>query len=269
MPDDEDSAAAPEDQYSVPAPDLEGPAADDYREALAKSLLWVNIDDEQRLDAIAAEVTLGDMRRRTLPDWLRVGKGIAALEQEVICQANADRGKRYNQKWRDLAPAHIRDMDQSCRSNTKWLWLNREAVQTWWNTVPADRRDRWGHPSTIKLQYEKAHRPEADDEAEPDAEDRPDRQRQGPARQRRAAAAALDESAAQLINVIDRADEVMTTMELITGSPRSALIYDLSTEELASESAFNFWQVYHAVYGDQGARWFIAALIEILERSVH
>jgi hypothetical protein len=201
-----------------------------------------------------------------LGDWLEIGQAIDLLEDEVIRQSGASCGRRYSRAWQQLAPEQIRQMAQPNRSHAKWLWLNRATVQNWLNTVPADRRDRWGHPLTIKIQYERAQRIAiVDPPREADAEERP-RPHADPTRTRRAAAAALDEQVVRIDHSTERLRDVAGDMEMITGRRATSLTCDLSSQELAAESADNFWQVYGGLPGAQGVQWFIEALQTILDR---
>ena len=48
-------------------------------------------------------------------------------------------------------------VNKTDRAQYVWCFQQREQLEEWWGTVAKNKRDRWGHPDTIKKQYLKAH----------------------------------------------------------------------------------------------------------------
>jgi hypothetical protein len=262
MPETEYSADDP--QVQILAPLDEDPDATDVRLAHAKALLWRGLTDEEKLIVVNGELTLGQRRRRTMGDWLAIGHAIALLDEEVIRQAGAIHGRRYNKFWAELAPDQIKEMSSANRAHARWLWLNREEIQRWWDAQPANQRDKWGHPLTIKQRYERSTHIALTDPPRDEETGRPPPNPEATMRRRRAAQAALDEVAVRVDQSVDSLRDVTHDMEVITGRRVTPLHYDLSSPELIKESAHNFWQICGAQFGDEAIKHFAQALLAIV-----
>lgn len=215
----------------------------DLLEAKNKSLLWHGLDPDERKIVIDGNTTLGQRRRRTLSEWTVISHAIELLDREIVDQCGNNKGKAYNKLWRDLTPKNIQSMQPSDRTHARWLWENKETIETWWKTVRPSSQDKWGHPLTIRLHYERAAKIGTTDPLREVDEDAPKQKTDYSAR-KRSAAAELDEQVHRSGRAVEDIREVVNDLQIVTGISPQAIYYDLSTLELAAESARNFWEVY-------------------------
>ena len=69
-------------------------------------------------------------------------------------------GRRYNEafgRWMDRNP-WSRKIDKGTRNHLLWIADNLPAVEAWRETLAANQRDAWNHPTSIKRHYEQAIR---------------------------------------------------------------------------------------------------------------
>jgi hypothetical protein len=96
-------------------------------------------------------------------DWTHVARGFEAGRERAMREARTNEpvGSRYNQafsRWM-AGLAWATAIDKATRNHCFWvidLWPDIEA---WRETLTATQRDKWNHPTTVKRQYERAHRP--------------------------------------------------------------------------------------------------------------
>ena len=76
-----------------------------------------------------------------------------------LSHANNPIGKRYNEAFAALTQPmpKLAKVNKTDRAQYVWCFQQREQLEEWWGTVAKNKRDRWGHPDTIKKQYLKAH----------------------------------------------------------------------------------------------------------------
>ena len=239
--------------------------AGDRQLAEAQAESWLTLSDEQRQIVIIGELVLAARRRRGLSEWLEVGHAIEVLQHEVMRQSNstANSGRRYNQAWVRLAPPMMKSLNPTTRSRALWLWAEREVIAEWWQTIEPEKRDKWGHPTTIKKAYDRAHRPPP-----PDRTDDPGYEAYRASR-RRAAARSIDESTRDLQRAGLNVGNVIDQLAQISGveiGERSALHYDLSTEQSVHDGAELFYRL-HSSHGLEPLRRFVTALTAILDRE--
>jgi hypothetical protein len=119
------------------------------------------IDDQDVLTAVIdGEVTLGERYARSLPDMLKIGHAAWRLQQEAMRRAGASnpQGKRYRDKWDELAPQHLRNLDRSERKRFIWVWENRERLEEWYATVLAANQHfqwKWNNPLSVQNHFTK------------------------------------------------------------------------------------------------------------------
>ena len=106
MPEAEYTSTDPPTQVAVEVvpPEGEDPAITDLRVAEAHSHAWSGLDDDERRVVIRGEITLAQMRRRGMSEWLLIGQAVELLQAEVMRQTGATntRGRRYNTGWAQL-----------------------------------------------------------------------------------------------------------------------------------------------------------------------
>jgi hypothetical protein len=219
------------------------------------SLQWNGLDDNDRQKVVEGALAMTARHKRGFNDWLKAGEALALLRKEIKQRSNdADRGRRYNRFWKELAPAPLRQIAYHTRTHAVWLWENQERVSVWWATVTVEQQLKWSDPLTIKRQFDRAHPP-----TDPPHDDNEDEQPRPRERPRRGQAAAIDEATQTLHGTVDRVDHVVRNLEAVTGGS-GALDYDLSTPELIYQSADNFRAIHGGVYGDEALAQFTEAL---------
>ena len=210
---------------------------------------WSNFSEEQkenlrRADEAAAIELAG------LDRWLLLGSALHDLQQEAMRRSNSQNpaGRRYSDMWEWLVikTPHLARIPKAERSDAIWLHTHREAVLTWHGALSPRARDRWRTPRVIKRVIERDQ-----GKAKPSAEQiskEPEIKKRGPG-----IAAAIDEAVVDLRTVTDDLVRV--------NAGADALVYDLSTPELADESARNLIEI----YGAAPARRLALAILAILD----
>jgi hypothetical protein len=237
-----------DDLAPAQAPGLPAILADDPVSVLQRFLHRAGItDDDHQHIIIKGELTLTERRARGFVDWLEIGHAVEIIQEEVARQTNSTnpRGRRYSDAFARIAPDRLRLLSPTDRSHAIWLWQNRDQVQEWYRGRSQNERDKWTHPYTIRHHYKRTT-----------GDGRREFEPATPDRRRRSAQAAIDEATQDLRGVVDN------VMAVSGGA--SALIFDLSTSELAFESARNFVDIYQPQFNRQGLEWFIAALGALL-----
>jgi len=99
--------------------------------------------------------------RFTLERVFRIGHAFAVMQQEAmrLSHANNPIGKHYDEALAALThpTPKLAKVNKTDRAQYVWCFQQREQLEEWWGTVAKNKRDRWGHPDTIKKQYLKAH----------------------------------------------------------------------------------------------------------------
>ena len=121
---------------------------------------WQDVADELRQVFVKGEKALRK-HRFTLERVFRIGHAFAVMQQEAmrLSHANNPIGKRYNEAFAALTQPmpKLAKVNKTNRAQYVWCFQQREQLEEWWGTVAKNKRDRWGHPDTIKKQYLKAH----------------------------------------------------------------------------------------------------------------
>jgi len=121
---------------------------------------WQDVADELRQVFVKGEKALRK-HRFTLERVFRIGHAFAVMQQEAmrLSHANNPIGKRYNEAFAALThpTPKLAKVNKTDRAQYVWCFQQREQLEEWWGTVAKNKRDRWGHPDTIKKQYLKAH----------------------------------------------------------------------------------------------------------------
>ena len=129
---------------------------------------------EARVAIQAGEQALVSLRESPFK-WYLVGGACFMLRNVSLARsgANAPTGARYRRvynvlvnSWPELAKLH-----KGVRSDSIWLFENREPVLAWLKTLPQKDCDRWTHPSVIRRHYERRH-PNLPDKTPPPWRDR-------------------------------------------------------------------------------------------------
>jgi len=121
---------------------------------------WQDVADELRQVFVKGEKALRK-HRFTLERVFRIGHAFAVMQQEAmrLSHANDPIGKHYNEAFAALTQPmpKLAKVNKTDRAQYVWCFQQREQLEEWWGTVSKNKRDRWGHPDTIKKQYLKAH----------------------------------------------------------------------------------------------------------------
>jgi len=121
---------------------------------------WQDVADELRQVFVKGEKALRK-HRFTLERVFRIGHAFAVMQQEAmrLSHANDPIGKHYNEAFAALTQPmpKLAKVNKTDRAQYVWCFQQREQLEEWWGTVAKNKRDRWGHPDTIKKQYLKAH----------------------------------------------------------------------------------------------------------------
>ena len=121
---------------------------------------WQDVADELRQVFVKGEKALRK-HRFTLERVFRIGHAFAVMQQEAmrLSHVNNPIGKRYNEAFAALTQPmpKLAKVNKTDRAQYVWCFQQREQLEEWWGTVAKNKRDRWGHPDTIKKQYLKAH----------------------------------------------------------------------------------------------------------------
>ena len=121
---------------------------------------WQDVADELRQVFVKGEKALRK-HRFTLERVFRIGHAFAVMQQEAmrLSHANNPIGKRYNEAFAALTHPmpKLAKVNKTDRAQYVWCFQQREQLEEWWGTVAKNKRDRWGHPDTIKKQHLKAH----------------------------------------------------------------------------------------------------------------
>ena len=121
---------------------------------------WQDVADELRQVFVKGEKALRK-HRFTLERVFRIGHAFAVMQQEAmrLSHANNPIGKRYNEAFAALTQPmpKLAKVNKTDRAQYVWCFQQREQLEEWWGTVAKNKRDRWGHPDTIKKQHLKAH----------------------------------------------------------------------------------------------------------------
>ena len=121
---------------------------------------WQDVADELRQVFVKGEKALRK-HRFTLERVFRIGHAFAVMQQEAmrLSHANDPIGKHYNEAFAALTQPmpKLAKVNKTDRAQYVWCFQQREQLEEWWGTITKNKRDRWGHPDTIKKQYLKAH----------------------------------------------------------------------------------------------------------------
>ena len=131
---------------------------------------WQDVADELRQVFVKGEKALRK-HRFTLERVFRIGHAFAVMQQEAmrLSHANNPIGKRYNEAFAALTQPmpKLAKVNKTDRAQYVWCFQQREQLEEWWGTVAKNKRDRWGHPDTIKKQYLKAHGSDGQGDGQP------------------------------------------------------------------------------------------------------
>jgi len=131
---------------------------------------WQDVADELRQVFVKGEKALRK-HRFTLERVFRIGHAFAVMQQEAmrLSHANNPIGKRYNEAFAALTQPmpKLAKVNKTDRGQYVWCFQQREQLEEWWGTVAKNKRDRWGHPDTIKKQYLKAHGSDGQGDGQP------------------------------------------------------------------------------------------------------
>ena len=105
-------------------------------------------------------------------DWRFLAQGFEVGRNQAMRAAHTNEpvGRGYNEafgRWMD-EPARrtwTRGIDKATRNHLLWVADHLGAIEAWRETLPANQRDAWNHPTTVKKSYERAHRLAAAKEA--------------------------------------------------------------------------------------------------------
>ena len=136
----------------------EDPDEADLRAAVDQAHAWQHLDEDECRRVIRGEMVLAQRRRRGFSEWLEIGEAIEFLQREVMFRSGATNhmGRRYNKWWKQLAPPQLRALSPSDRSNAVWLWINRQAVQRWWDALAAEEHQTAGTSGATRLSSRKS-----------------------------------------------------------------------------------------------------------------
>jgi hypothetical protein len=95
-------------------------------------------------------------------DWRYVAQGLETGRNRAMSEAytNEPAGRRYNEafgRWMDRNP-WSRKIDKATRNHLLWVADHLPQIEAWRETLPANQRDQWNHPTSVKRAYERAMR---------------------------------------------------------------------------------------------------------------
>jgi hypothetical protein len=118
---------------------------------------------EREAEAAAERIKRGDHWL----DWIAVGEGLVIGRLRAMRKAGTNQpiGAAYNRAFGDWMDQHkwARDLDRATRNHAMWAAENRNEIDRWRETLAQNVRARMNHPTTMKRQFEAAHRVPVDE----------------------------------------------------------------------------------------------------------
>jgi hypothetical protein len=126
-------------------------------------------ETENRREQLAAEAAERIQTGQHWSDWRFVCQGFEVGRNKAMREAysNEPMGRRYNEafgKWLNARP-WARLFNKVTRAHCLWCADHLPEIEAWRETLAANQREQWNHPSVIKRQYERAHRVAAEQAA--------------------------------------------------------------------------------------------------------
>lgn len=114
--------------------------------------------------AIAAATEAWDRlkRKKTLKDWLAIGRALMLGRQRAMLEAGTDHpeGKGYSQAFsRFLADNRLGEIHKRDRANLLHVMEEEVEIVTWLQTMPEDEQIRLNHPAVIWRRFQATQRP--------------------------------------------------------------------------------------------------------------
>ena len=98
-------------------------------------------------------------------DWTEVAQALDAMRSLAMAEAytNQPAGRRYNAAFGQQLDRHpwARKLHTTTRNHCFWVADHLVEIERWRDTLGANQRDEWNHPSVIKRQYERVMREQA------------------------------------------------------------------------------------------------------------
>jgi hypothetical protein len=95
-------------------------------------------------------------------DWTYVAEGFDVGRNRAMREAHTNQplGRGYNEafsRWMATRP-WARSIDKATRNHLFWVADHLTLIEAWRETLPANQRDAWNHPTTVKRAYERTMR---------------------------------------------------------------------------------------------------------------
>jgi hypothetical protein len=102
-------------------------------------------------------------------DWTYVAQGFEVGRERAMRESHSNRpyGRPYNEafsRWMDRN-SWSRKIDKATRNHLFWVADNLVAIEAWRETLAANQRDAWNHPTSVKRAFERAMLEKAEKEA--------------------------------------------------------------------------------------------------------
>ena len=119
-------------------------------------------DVEAERERLAAEAFERIRSGQHWRDWTYVAQGLDVGRNRAMREtySNQPAGRPYNEafgRWMDAHP-WARKIDKATRNHLFWVADHLTQIEAWRDTLPANQRDQWNHPTTVKRAYERAMR---------------------------------------------------------------------------------------------------------------
>jgi hypothetical protein len=102
-------------------------------------------------------------------DWTFIAAGFDVGRQRAMRAAftNTPMGRGYNTAFSDWMQSRpwARAIDKATRNHLFWVHDHLPEIEQWRETLPANQRDAWNHPTTVKRAYERAMKVQSEREA--------------------------------------------------------------------------------------------------------
>lgn len=113
--------------------------------------------DRERL----AEEAFGRIRKGNhWRDWTYLAQGFEVGRNKAMRETHTNQpiGRGYNEafgRWMNARP-WARGIDKATRNHLLWIADHLVEIEAWRETLAANQRDKWNHPTTVKKAYEAA-----------------------------------------------------------------------------------------------------------------
>jgi hypothetical protein len=130
------------------------------------------IEAEAERERLAAEAFDRIRSGNHWRDWTYVAQGFEVGRNRAMREAHTNEpvGRGYNTafaRWMDRTP-WARKIDKATRNHCLWIADHLVEIEAWRETLAANQRDAWNHPTTVRRAYERAQRAAvARDQGEP------------------------------------------------------------------------------------------------------